>query len=96
MSTKLQAQTVLPLYGSDSIPNSKPSKDEETSTQENGILVISKITRPTLTVYLPAKEKATGVAVVICPGGGYFINAAGHEGSDVAKRFNEMGIAHLC
>jgi acetyl esterase/lipase len=31
--------------------------------------------------------------VVICPGGGYSINAMGHEGVDIAKRFNEMGIA---
>ena len=49
--------------------------------------------RPTLTVYLPPKEKATGAAVIICPGGGYFILAASHEGHDVAKKFNEMGVA---
>lgn len=88
-----QSQTVLPLYGNEEIPNSKPSKDEEKSEWQNGILIISKISRPTLTVYLPSKEKANGAAVVICPGGGYWINAASHEGSDVAKKFNEMGVA---
>ena len=56
-------------------------------------MIIGKISRPTLTIYLPPKEKATGAAVVICPGGGYWIVAARHEGTDVAKRLNESGIA---
>ncbi|MFI5124709.1 MAG: alpha/beta hydrolase [Chitinophagales bacterium] len=90
---KSGAQTVLPLYP-DGIPNSKPAPDAETSEYNgDGLLIISKISRPTLTVYLPPKEKMTGVAVVICPGGGYTVVAAGHEGADVAKRFNEAGIA---
>ena len=87
------SQTVIPLY-TDSIPNSKEVVDEEkTDTASNGIMRISKVSRPTLTIYLPAKEKATGAAVIICPGGGYRILAASHEGHDVAKRFNEMGVA---
>jgi len=88
-----RSQTVMPLY-SGNIPNSKPGPDLETSDNAaDGILRIGKISRPTLAVYLPPKEKATGAAVVICPGGGYSIVAAGHEGSDVAKRLNEAGIA---
>ena len=47
---------------------------------------------PTLTVYLPAPEKANGAAMVICPGGGY-AHLAGHEGKDYALWFNESGIA---
>ena len=87
------SQTVLPLY-SESIPNSKPTPDEETSAiNKDSVLIISNISRPTLSVYLPPAEKATGAAVIICPGGGYGVAAAGHEGADVAKRFNEMGIA---
>lgn len=88
----LMSQTVIPLY-KDSIPNSKPSKNEEKSEQSNGILRISKISIPTLSIYLPSKEKATGTAVVICPGGGYSIVAAGHEGADIAKRFTDIGVA---
>src|ERR1700748_1732040 len=84
-------QTVIPLY-KDSIPNSKPGPDEETQTKD-GILRISKVSRPTLTIFLPPKEKATGTAVIICPGGGYSIVAFEHEGVDVAQRFNEMGVA---
>jgi acetyl esterase/lipase len=87
------AQTTIPLYN-ESIPNSIPGPDEETSTiNKDSILIISKVSRPTLTIYLPPKEKQTGAAVIICPGGGYLVLAAGHEGADVAKRFNEMGVA---
>ncbi|WP_449437584.1 alpha/beta hydrolase [Pedobacter steynii] len=54
---------------------------------------MSKVSEPTLTVFLPSKEKATGAAVIICPGGGYGILAINHEGYNVAKRFNEVGVA---
>ena len=79
----------MPLY-KDSIPNFIFTKDEET-TSNNGVLIISKISRPTLTAYLPPKEKANGAAVVICPGGGYAVEAAGHEGADVAKELSNAG-----
>jgi acetyl esterase/lipase len=92
MYTTLQSQSVIPLY-KDSIPNSRPSNDEEKTEYQNGITIISKISRPTLTIFLPAKETANGTAVVICPGGGYWVNAASHEGTDVAKEFAAMGVA---
>ena len=92
MNIAMLSQTVMPLY-KDSIPNSKPGKDEEKTEYGNGITIISKITRPTLTVFLPPKDIANGTAVVICPGGGYFINASSHEGNDVAKVFTAMGVA---
>lgn len=47
---------------------------------------------PTLTVYLPKPELATGAAIVICPGGGY-AGLASHEGVDYALWLNEQGIA---
>ena len=48
---------------------------------------------PTITVYLPPKEKATGACVVICPGGGYGFLAVDHEGKDVAEWLNSLGVA---
>ncbi len=93
LSVTLQAQTVMPLYPGQ-IPNSRPAPNEETSQySDDGILSISKVSRPELTVYLPPKEKAVHVAIVVCPGGGYVNISAGHEGSDVARRLNEEGIA---
>jgi acetyl esterase/lipase len=47
---------------------------------------------PTLTVYMPAEGKANGVAVVICPGGGYG-GLANHEGEHYARFLNEQGIS---
>jgi acetyl esterase/lipase len=47
---------------------------------------------PTLTVYLPKPELATGAAVVICPGGGYQ-GLADHEGRPVAEWLNGLGVA---
>lgn len=85
------SQTIIPLY-KDNIPNSKPAKDEEKSEQSNGLLIISKISKPTLSIFLPPKEKANGAAIIIYPGGGYGVVAAGHEGTDIAKKFNEIGV----
>ena len=90
-SITLSAQKVIPLYEGE-IPNSRPGPDEE-KTETDGIVRISKISKPTLSVYLPSLEKSTGAAVIICPGGGYWINAISHEGTDVAKKFNEIGMA---
>jgi acetyl esterase/lipase len=51
--------------------------------------------RPTLTAYLPAKDKAVGTAIVVCPGGGYGMLAMDHEGKQVAQWLNDRGIAAL-
>lgn len=85
------AQTIVKLYG-DKIPNEIPGPDQE-ATVDDGILKISNISRPTLTVYLPPKEKSNGTAVVVCPGGGYEINAFKLEGTDLAPQLNKMGVA---
>ncbi len=47
---------------------------------------------PTLTPYLPDPAKATGAAMVICPGGGYS-GLAAHEGRDYALWLNARGVA---
>ena len=51
------------------------------------------IEQPSLRVFLPAPELATGGAVVACPGGGYSGLAVNHEGYDWAPYFNKQGIA---
>ena len=88
------SQKEMPLYNNYHVPNSISAPDEEhAELGEDGILRISKVSFPTLSVYLPPKEKATGQAVIICPGGGYWILAAGHEGADVAEEFAKRGVA---
>src|ERR1700730_2908398 len=92
MQMLAKAQTEMPLYEGE-IPNSKITFNQEyTDTIGNAITIVHKIIHPTLTIFEPPKGKARGTAVVICPGGGYTIVAIGHEGYDVAKRFNQMGV----
>jgi len=54
---------------------------------------IRNINNPSITVYLPPKEKATGAAVVICPGGGHRLLVFKAEGDDPARYLNGLGIA---
>ncbi len=51
--------------------------------------------KPRITVCLPDAEKATGTAVVVCPGGGYGGLAMGHEGTRIAEWLNSFGVAAL-
>lgn len=85
-----QSQVIIPIYA-DSIPNSIPSPDEEITESDNdGVVRVSNIQKPTLEIFQP--KKPNGTAVLICPGGGYSIVALSHEGQDVARKFNEWGV----
>jgi acetyl esterase/lipase len=74
-------------------PGAKQPPAGTEKTGEGGRL--SHIEIPQYQVYLPEKSRANGTAVVILPGGGYGILAANHEGHDLAKWFNERGIAGI-
>jgi acetyl esterase/lipase len=56
---------------------------------------LTDVTRPSLEVFLPPREKTTGLAVVICPGGGYNILAYNKEGTEVAQWLNTIGAAGI-
>ena len=88
------SQEISNLWPDNAIPNAiAGAQITEKSEVGGGILRVSNVSVPTITAYLPSKEKATGVAVMICPGGGYALLASGHEGEEVAQWFNSMGIA---
>jgi acetyl esterase/lipase len=90
---EMDAQKTIPLYNG-VIPGSKATTiKEKTEIEKNGVVIISKIVAPSLSVYLPPKEKRTGASVIICPGGGYSVVAVKHEGTDVAKKMAEWGVA---
>jgi acetyl esterase/lipase len=68
----------------------------EKITEANGLPArIEKVTDPTLTVFLPPKESATGKAVLICPGGGYGFLSFINEAFPIAKWLNDNGIAGI-
>jgi acetyl esterase/lipase len=52
---------------------------------------ITNVSKPTLTVSRPDKARDTGVAVIVCPGGGYNMLAWDHEGEQVASWLNSLG-----
>ncbi len=84
---------VLPLYPG-KMPFSNDVIIEEKVTKED-VTRISNVVIPDIAVYLPARRFVTGQAVVICPGGGYRILAYDHEGKDIAKFLNSIGVAGI-
>jgi acetyl esterase/lipase len=80
----------MPLYPK-GIPNSKstPASYVEKTDKTSWITGVSE---PTLTPYLPAKGKANGTAIVVCPGGGYSGLANAHEGMAICQEFNKIGV----
>lgn len=89
------AQQTLRLYEGDApgmLPAAASVKEQIRTDKVVGLLV-SQVTVPTLEVFLPPKGKGNGTAVIICPGGGYGVLLLSREGRDVAKAFNEAGIA---
>lgn len=84
-----QESTIL-LYPN-GVPNAKQTPIDYIESFAND--QIRFVSEPTITAYLPSKDKATGAAVIICPGGGYGFLAINKEGIVIAKKFNEIGVA---
>lgn len=91
ISNSAFAQTVteMPLYVG-AIPGAKQSLVKEQIIFVNGGVRISSVILPTLTKFSPGKPN--GMSVIICPGGGYGRLAIDHEGVEVAKAFNQIGV----
>jgi acetyl esterase/lipase len=51
------------------------------------------VDRPKITLYPADAARTTGAAVVVCPGGGYRVVAADHEGRQVALWLNSFGVS---
>lgn len=92
LATGLTAQAQeMKLYPG-AIPNSKNCPDKEAS-DTTGRKVVRNVTVPTLNVFLPKVQNPSGVAVIICAGGGYSNLSIQDGGIDVAKELNGYGIA---
>ncbi len=81
----------------DKVPGEKGDIGEEkymdppTST----IKRLGNVSKPTLTIFEPAKDKKNGAAIIICPGGGYSILAWDLEGTEVAEWANSNGVTAI-
>ncbi|MBT4408779.1 MAG: alpha/beta hydrolase [Bacteroidetes bacterium] len=68
-----------------------PQKAVETDNHSGNVTRLSDITNPLLEVFLPDEELSNGVAIIVCPGGGYNILAIDLEGYEVAEWLSSLG-----
>jgi acetyl esterase/lipase len=92
-SAALAQKPVIELW-----PNGAPGSEGKTSPEtvrisDQGDHVISNVNRPSITVYLPTPDKATGAAIVVIPGGGHSEIWIDHEGYTVAAWLSDHGVA---
>lgn len=84
---------VIPLWPAGAPGSETWTQTETISTMQSGLRVIRNVAQPSLTAYLPDPARATGTAVIICPGGAFHFLAYEHEGTQVAAWLNAHGIA---
>jgi len=79
----------IPLW-----PNGAPGSEERRNEPERAQdYWVRNIHNPSITVFLPPKDKANGAAVLICPGGGHRELVFNAEGVDAAHYLNSIGVA---
>jgi len=88
LSSTLSAQQEIKLYPNG--PKESNAITEKESIQRGDFVV--NISEPRMYYYAAPKEKASGTAVLICPGGGYMGVSVIKEGEDIAKWFNDLGV----
>jgi len=91
MSAVAQSNEILLWPNGASGSEGKMGKEKLRLVEEDH--VISNIHNPSITPYLPSKEKATGAAVIIAPGGGHRELWITHEGYNPARWLSDRGIA---
>ena len=84
---KAEEPVTYPLWNNDAPTSNGISADKEENDNPDWITFVSE---PTMTVY--GADKPNGMALLMCPGGGYFGVSFKHEGSDMAKDLNDAGI----
>jgi acetyl esterase/lipase len=98
-SAALFAQTPLPLWphGAPGGSVNAPAEADTTTAKDNliagkPVVRLGNVSNPSLTLYAPPRDKNTGAAVVVFPGGGYRILALDLEGTEVCDWLNSAGI----
>ena len=90
-SVGLHAQDVEDLWPGHA-PGEVPGEVGQEAVEVKGVKRVSNVTKPTITYYLSDSTKANGTTIIVCPGGAYQILAIEHEGEDVCRWLNSLGI----
>lgn len=73
-------------------PEQDMSKPTDKAIAGKPLIRLGNVSKPTITVFPAPKDKNTGAAVVVCPGGGYNILALDLEGTEVCEWLNSIGV----
>src|SRR6185312_14319967 len=99
-SASLAAESAPILLWSGNAPGETHALPAEADTTKPGdeliagrrVIRLGNVSDPTITIYQPDPAKNTGAAVLVCPGGGYYILAMDLEGTEVCEWLNSIGV----
>src|SRR5438876_660654 len=92
ISVQESAQPIVVELWPGKAPGETAEVEEKSTPGEKGPKRVDAVAKPTIAVYRPAKEKNTGAAIVVAPGGGYRMLAFEHEGTMVAEWLTSIGV----
>lgn len=106
-SMRLKAEEVKPSAVQPIWPGKPPGETKELPPEQDTtkpdqkdpggkpIIRLTNVSIPTVSFYRPAKNKDTGTAIIICPGGGHHILALNHEGTETAEWLTTLGVTGI-
>src|SRR3984893_7588914 len=89
---------LIPIWPAGTPGETTELAEHDTTTEKSPLVAGRRVIRltgvssPTITIYRPPKEKNTGAAVLVFPGGGYSILALDLEGVEVCEWLNSIGV----
>ena len=91
--SQAQQRPILKLWPSGN-PEGWTRTDKETTENnaDGNLLLVKGVSQPTLEIFRSTSANPDAPTVLICPGGGYYVEAIEHEGWEIASRLNLAGI----
>lgn len=86
----------IDVWPAGKVPGKVTSEPESEIKRQDGFKRITNVSQPTLTLFLVDSTKQDpGPVLIVCPGGGYRYTVLDKEGSEIAERFNKVGVSAL-